>query len=717
MLRHNMNYDFSQLNDKEFEVLSTDLLSLEVGKRIERFKPGKDAGVDGRFFSNDGLEIVIQCKHYLKSGYKALIAAAKKEAAKLIKLNPERYVFVTSLPLSRKNKNEIKNIFSPYIKKDNDIFGQEDLNDLLAKYPQVEEKHFKLWITSTNVYFRIINNAIKGRSEYEIERIRKNAGRYVLTGNHNEAIKILNENNVLIISGEPGIGKTTLAENICLFFVANGYMFYDIEEDLNDAEQVYRNGEKQIFYFDDFLGSNYFEAIENKKDSHIVKFIDRVKQDKSKKFILTSRTNILNNGIIHSSIFDNKKIQKNEFLLVIQNLKSIEKAHILYNHIWFSNLDIDFIEEIYKDKRYHNIIRHKNFNPRLVEFITDTDRIEIPANRYWEFIVKTLDNPKDIWSNNFKVQSNIFVRNLVMLTVFNGGRILEDDLKFSFNELNVIENIKNTSHTEKDFTLTAQMAVRSFLNRESTFLGKSYSLFNPSITDFVLNEYCENIPKLIAVYKSLCTVESLKTVIALEKENIISSKNLLRILDELFMYGFEKDKKIDYLIFISHLLADNVNKKDQILELLNKIISTPISLDEFSKFIALIKRFKDDLNIEDFSFLPAMLKNVSLNQHELMSLIDLLEHCWIDDQDILAALAEQIENHLSSELNQIIADNIDISEHIHIDSVISYEDDFEEKIVLDSDAFLSETVFYLKQKVEEIIDGNSYIGNKLLIFA
>ncbi|MBN1452715.1 MAG: hypothetical protein JW963_16990 [Anaerolineales bacterium] len=617
-----MDYDFSQLNDKEFEILSTDLLSTVIGERIERFKPGKDAGVDGRFFSNDGHETVIQCKHYLKSGYKALIAVAKKEAAKLPKLKPERYIFVTSLPLSRKNKIEIKSVFFPYIKGGNDIFGQEDLNDILAQNPRIEEKHFKLWIASTNVLIQIINNAIKGRSEHEIERIRRNADKYVVTGNHNEAIKILDENNVLIISGEPGIGKTTLAENICLYFVANDYMFFDIEENLNEAEQVYRKGEKQIFYFDDFLGSNYFEAIENKKDSHIVKFIERVKHDKSKKFILTSRTNILNSGIIHSSIFYNKKIRKNEFLLVIQNLTSLEKAYILYNHIWFSDLGIDFIEEIYKDRRYQNIIKHKNFNPRLVEFITDTDRIEVPVNEYWEFIVKTLDNPKDIWSNYFKVQSNVFVRNLVMLTVFNGGRILEDDLRLSFNELHVIENIKNTSHTEKDFTLTAQMAVGSFLNRERTFWGLSYSLFNPSITDFILSEYCQNISKLIAVYKSLNTVESLKTLISLEKDKFISTNDSSKILDELFIYSFEKEKKIDYLIFISHLLANNVEKRDQILKFLNQIITSPTSIEEFSEFIDLITKFRGDLHIEDLSFLLVTFENGSLEYYELMALIN-----------------------------------------------------------------------------------------------
>ena len=90
-----------------------------------------------------------------------------------------------------------------------------------------------------------------------------------------------------------------------------------------------------------------------------MKFIERVRGDKLKKFILTSRTNILNSGVVHSNIFHDKKISKNEFLLVINNLSSLDKAHILYNHIWFSNLHVDFIDEIYKDKRYRKIIKHK----------------------------------------------------------------------------------------------------------------------------------------------------------------------------------------------------------------------------------------------------------------------------------------------------------------------------------------------------------------------
>lgn len=39
-----IDYDFSTLNDKEFENLSIDLISKDRDKRYERFKAGKDEG-------------------------------------------------------------------------------------------------------------------------------------------------------------------------------------------------------------------------------------------------------------------------------------------------------------------------------------------------------------------------------------------------------------------------------------------------------------------------------------------------------------------------------------------------------------------------------------------------------------------------------------------------------------------------------------------------
>jgi len=459
-----MAYDFSQLNDKEFEALVADLLSDHFDSRIERFKPGKDGGVDGRFYSDQNGEIILQCKHYLKTGYRGLISKLKnEEAEKVINLSPEKYIFATSLPLSRENKKEILEIFSPYLKRDDDVFGQDDLNDILSKNPRIEEKYFKLWITSTTVFERIINNAIKGRSQHELERIQENSFKYVQTNNHEKAFKILEENHVVIISGEPGIGKTVLAENLGLFYASKDFEFIDIQESLSEAENVYKPETKQVFYFDDFLGSNYFEIIENKKDSHIVKFIERIKRDKSKRFILTSRTNIFKSGLLHSPIFSINKIEQQEYLITINTLSELDRAKILYNHIWFSNLSEEHIDELYIDKRYKDIIKHNNFNPRLIQFITDVERLPITkSSDYWEYIVNTLNNPIDVWDDSFKRQSNPFVRCLVNLTVFNGGSISEKELRNCYNDLVKFKGLDNPSHTEKDFRSMSELAVKAF---------------------------------------------------------------------------------------------------------------------------------------------------------------------------------------------------------------------------------------------------------------
>lgn len=56
------DYTFETLNDKEFEVLAVDLLSSDFDTHIERFKSGRDGGIDKRFF-----EKVVSSKSGLKS--------------------------------------------------------------------------------------------------------------------------------------------------------------------------------------------------------------------------------------------------------------------------------------------------------------------------------------------------------------------------------------------------------------------------------------------------------------------------------------------------------------------------------------------------------------------------------------------------------------------------------------------------------------------------
>lgn len=658
-----IDYDFSTLNDKEFENLSIDLISKDKDKRFERFKAGKDGGIDGRFYDDDGSQEIVQCKHYLKTGFSGLIAKLKKkdkginEIDKVKKLSPSKYIFVTSLPLSAENKKTIKGLFDPYIKNDSDIYGQEDLNQILGNHPDIEKRHYKLWLSSTVVLDRIMNNAIESRSEFLLEEIKEKSKYYAVTENHQKAIDKLEESHIIIIAGEPGIGKTTLAEHLALWYVEKDFKFYNIENPINEAERICKMDEKQIFYFDDFLGANYLNAIEDKKDSQIVKFMDRIKKDKTKRFILTSRTNIFNQGLALSDTFRSKNIENEEFIIKIESLKDIDKAHILYNHIWHSDLDEEFIDEIYVEKRYKEIIKHKNFNPRLIEFITDIKKIQlgqIEAKNYWNYIVEKLDNPQDVWQKAFDKDSDEFNRIIVMLTVFNGNKIKEDKLRDSYNRYIELTGLINNSHTSKEFDSIIKEVVKYFLNRNQTYSKKiEYSLFNPSIADFVLNRYKNNLVILKNIYKALETDKALSKLFDLKKNQLVKNEDYLAILDELLKEANLK-KTTDYIIKLSYLVNKiSVLKVDKELlkTTMQKVInceSTTRWIEEFSELVGLFNM--NQFRVNDFDFFSTIISFASKDIDEINSVINLYNYFNVKDRTIDRELNELITEYFKEEL-------------------------------------------------------------------
>lgn len=702
-----MEYDFSKLNDREFETLGASIIEKVYNLKVETFKSGRDGGVDGRFWIGDKKEGIIQCKHYLSTPYPQLISKLKKEElAKVKKLNPSNYIFITSKNLSRNNKNEILSLFEPYIQNESDIWGYEDLNLFLSKKENqdIVERNYKLWITSTSVLDILINNAIKGRSQFTIREIEEKSYRYVVTENHNKGFKILEENNVVILTGEPGIGKTTLADNLSILYTAKGYEFCDIEENITEAESLYRENEKKkiLFYCDDFLGSNIYDAINNKKDSHIVKFINRIRKDNTKKFILTSRTNILNKAYSLSHIFQNLKIRDNEFLLKIENLTNIDKAKILYNHIYHSKLPQEFIDVIYKDKRYKDIIKHRNFNPRIIEFITDSSVIgNIQSESYWEYILKSLNNPEVIWEGYFQNQTDDFVRALTFLTVFNNGRISEENLRDSYNTYIKIHPLNYGDNTDKSFEAVRKLATKSLLNRNQIDEGKyEYVLFNPSIADYVLSAYSNNIDLICDILKSLNTESSIDYLHTLLRNNKIKQIHTNKILENLFEFFFEKklnEEDWDFLIALSYIDFHNeaINKKLE--KFLNTIINAvKPSGDRLWELLYILAEFEPKIKFHNFEFLYGFIDDV-YDEETLKRLLDFVDENDIDDENILMQISILLDKYLVNIVND---NNLDIDYSKYITNSYNYYDGYYEPEV-DMSGIEDE----IRQNLDSFLDG------------
>jgi hypothetical protein len=185
----------------------------------------------------------------------------------------------------------------PFVGSPADILGLDDLNGLLARHGEVERRNFKLWLTSIEVVTRILHNAEACQIEFEVDRIRKKLPIFVQSRAYPRARQILDEQRVVILSGVPGIGKTTLAEMLMFAHLDDGYEPVVIQTDVTEGKRLFRKDRKQIFYYDDFLGQTFLgdqrTYIGRNHDAALVSFMEMVRGTADSRFILTTREHIL----------------------------------------------------------------------------------------------------------------------------------------------------------------------------------------------------------------------------------------------------------------------------------------------------------------------------------------------------------------------------------------------------------------------------------------
>lgn len=385
----------------------------------------------------------------------------------------------------------------------------------------------------------------------------------------------------------------------------------------------------------------------------------------------------------------NSKIDQDEFVIKVDDLSELEKAKILYNHIWHSKLDESYIDELYKEKRYIDITKHKNFNPRLIEFITDIDRLEgVSHEEYWEFIKHKLDNPVEIWNQTFDHGSDDYMRNLVILTVFNGNKIEENELLHAYSSMNQRMRLQNYSHASKDFSSVIKSVVKYFLNRTKTYKNTiEYSLFNPSIADFIINRYGNDEQKLIQVFLSLQTLESLKVVSDLHWNKKISDKLfqkiIIKLYEELKVDDLQSTNANDFAIRLFCLLEvtkfEREYDESKKIRYFKRVVFEPVSFTQVDDFLFVLTRMlnHEAISLDNFRFLIPIIEGIDDNVHQINLIIEFLKDFRIDDEDVISSLNGLVHQHLVYALDGAMAD-IDIDE-------IDFDHDYEGNMYLSSD--------------------------------
>lgn len=682
-------YNFSTINDKELEVLTRDLLTKEFSIPFQSFKTGKDKGIDLRY-STDSSEnnIIVQVKHYLKSGYNQLLYVLKNtEKAKVQKLNPDRYILVTSIGLSPTDKEKIKDVFTPFILSTNDIFGMDDLNSLLSKHEEIEKKHFKLWFSNINIIQKIINNGVDGRSAFIEEKIKKNTGIYVVNKAYENAIEILRSQKILLITGIPGIGKTSLANLITYRLLSRDFRLVYIDEKVKEAEDIFDNdlNVKQLFYFDDFLGSNYLEIINSRNtDKSIVNFIERIKSTKNKYLILTTRSTILNQAKnIHEKL-SRANLDSLKYEIEIKSYSDYDKAKILYNHLYYNKLDKEWVDIVFKDKNYWKIIKHPNYNPRLIEYFTNENNIShLESGEYLDFILSNLDNPEEIWASAFRNQLNNSEKYFLFSLLSFRRRASKDNLEKAFDAKIEYEVLNHGFSREVNiFNISLRNLMDGYIT--NTILhhrskNNYIDFINPSLKDYLISFFNKNNSEKWRLIESFVFVEQFESIFSVKdgtKNKVIIENNEIRKFLELaysknLISIYSSNPQTVRIRLISLIDGFRFNDNDElvdklILGCLSEIDWTSLKFYFLSDILPVIEKVKSKTPIHIYvknnwdEIVKSMLNEASQGRdlERIKKMFERFELVYnnykVDDEDWKSTIHESVNRVFKVEADEIV---------------------------------------------------------------
>lgn len=484
MPRH--NYDC--LSPQDFEELVRDLLQAEWNVVLEAFKSDRDNGIDLRYSRTDKDTRIIQCKHFAVSGYPKLLSELRtKELPKIRLLNPSRYVVATTCGLTPANKAEVITALAPFVLSPHDVIGANDLDGLLARHPAVERASFKLWLTSTEVLERVLHNAELCLTDFQVDRVRRKLPLFVQGQAFPRAQKLLEEFRIVVISGVPGIGKTTLAEMLLYAHLNEGYEPVVIQAEILEGRKLFRPNAKQIFYYDDFLGQTFLgdqlEYFRRNQDAAIVDFMEMVARSPESRFILTTREHILSNALMLSERLHHSQITRHQCVLELGDYSTAQRARILYSHLYFSDLPAEYCDEMLRDDFFLTIIKHDHFSPRIIEWLASYTRLHaVPAAAYQQHVTRLLESPDSIWAHAFNHQISDAARHALISFYTLGTWVETSKIEPAFLALHRHAAQKyNRPRQSNDFRHALQELDGAFL----TYRTGHASFINPSVRDFL----------------------------------------------------------------------------------------------------------------------------------------------------------------------------------------------------------------------------------------
>lgn len=689
-----LDYDFRILQPSEFECLSRDLLQAHEKLFIESFADGRDRGIDLRFAFNMDKTCIVQCKRHKE--WKELKGKLKDEVEKVKRLNPQRYVLTTSVDLTVSQKDEVVAMFHPYILTTMDVLGRKDLNNLLEQHPEIEKNYNKLWLASTNVLNAIINSATLNWSSFELEKVEKDVRLYVENESFNKALEILKENHYVVISGIPGIGKTTLARMLVYTMLAQNYEeFVYVTDDMDNAAKMFNKEKRQIFFFDDFLGSNSFVQQSISFENKLITFIEKVKSSKHTLFILSTREYVLSEAKAHYEKLSMSNIDVAKCTIELGYYTKTIRARILYNHLAEANIPAEYIDVFLDKYGYRTIINHQNFNPRVIESIINEQIWEtVDSHDFANKVKEFFDNPISVWQYAFE-KLDVETRYALLVLGTMGNYVRLDDFQEAYRQFCTLTYQEvGLKYDDVKWRQSLKVLMNCFVKIDNVKGGKLVTMFNPSIADFIVFYLNQNPMTASQLISGACFIEQLYQVFsdnkdyALQKNHVYINEDVMPVVEttykriwnerktcqlkDRFFYDVEKDDFVE-----TRILYDFKTKFPLFCKKHEGFAEKIFNVDELTWQTVKLKYRIGLMNLLDWNhmltkvnrYIPTIIENETLDTDEWIEMVETVKDLDVESNVVNDYFYDRLNEDLKYEIEHFTDQGECDEEYIKLESL------------------------------------------------
>ncbi|MBI5568683.1 MAG: hypothetical protein HY914_01940 [Desulfomonile tiedjei] len=178
----------------------------------------------------------------------------------------------------------------------------------------------------------------------------------------------------------------------------------------------------------------------------------------------------------------------------LQDYTRFHRAKILYNHVWFANIGPAYRAVLLDSKSYMKIVDHPNYNPRIIEWMTDyLEQQGIEPGNYVSAFLSSLDNPAKVWLHAFEKQLSNAGRHVLLVLVTLPEEVLFEDLERAFMSFYGLRGREHGFPIDlRDFREALKELEGNFIEINKYNSGLVVKFHNPSILDFLVNYLVEN---------------------------------------------------------------------------------------------------------------------------------------------------------------------------------------------------------------------------------